>query len=60
MIADIEDTVLPYVIGSDIGCGMRMIILENSTADQLSTPALDRHLRQVFFQDGDAGTKHLS
>lgn len=40
------------MIGSDIGCGMRMIAIEGVTADQLLTPDLDRHLRHIFFQGG--------
>ena len=52
VVADIEGAVLPHMIGSDIGCGMRMIVLDDVTADQLSSPLLDRHLRHLFFQGG--------
>jgi len=52
VVADIEGGVLPHMIGSDIGCGMRMVVLEGITADQLLTPVLDQHLRHVFFQGG--------
>jgi tRNA-splicing ligase RtcB len=52
VVADVEGAVLPHMIGSDIGCGMRMVVLDNVTADQLSTPLLDRHLRHLFFQGG--------
>ncbi|PDT34584.1 RNA-splicing ligase RtcB [Rhizobium sp. M10] len=52
VVADVEGAVLPHMIGSDIGCGMRMIVLDNVTADQLSTPLLDRHLRHLFFRGG--------
>lgn len=52
VVADIEGAVLPHIIGSDIGCGMRMVVLEGVTADQLLTPVLDHHLRHIFFQGG--------
>lgn len=52
VVADIEGAVLPHMIGSDIGCGMRMIVLEGVTADQLSISDLEHHLRHVFFQGG--------
>ncbi|NTF44678.1 RtcB family protein [Rhizobium rhizogenes] len=52
VVADLEGAVLPHMIGSDIGCGMRMIVLEDVTADQLSTPLLDHHLRHLFFEGG--------
>ncbi|MBB3571601.1 RtcB family protein [Rhizobium sp. BK491] len=52
VVADLEGAVLPHMIGSDIGCGMRMIVLEDVSADQLSTPLLDHHLRHLFFQGG--------
>lgn len=52
VVADLEGAVLPHMIGSDIGCGMRMVVLEDVTADQLSTPLLDHHLRHLFFQGG--------
>src|ERR1044072_4101056 len=45
VVADLEGAVLPHMIGSDIGCGMRMVVLEDVTADQLSAPLLDHHLR---------------
>lgn len=52
VIADIEGAVLPHMIGSDIGCGIRMVALEGITADQLSTPVLEHRLRHIFFQGG--------
>ncbi|WP_084726708.1 RtcB family protein [Ensifer aridi] len=52
VVADVEGAVLPHMIGSDIGCGMRMVVLDDVTADQLSTPLLDHHLRHLFFQGG--------
>lgn len=52
VVADLEGAVLPHMIGSDIGCGMRMIVLEDISADQLSTPLLEHHLRHLFFQGG--------
>ncbi|PDT02292.1 RNA-splicing ligase RtcB [Rhizobium chutanense] len=52
VVADVEGAVLPHMIGSDIGCGMRMVVLDNVAAEQLATPLLDRHLRHIFFQGG--------
>lgn len=52
VVADFEGAVVPHLIGSDIGCGMRMMVLGNITAEQLATPLLERHLRHVFFQGG--------
>lgn len=51
VVADVRGAVLPHLIGNDIGCGMRMIVLENASEDDLE-PLLDRHLRHVFFQGG--------
>ncbi len=52
VIADVEGAVLPHMIGSDIGCGMRMLVLHDVSPDELSTPQLDWHLRHLFFQGG--------
>jgi len=49
--ADIDNAVLPHLIGNDIGCGMRMIALDNVDENDLGQN-LDRHLRHVFFQGG--------
>lgn len=51
VVADFENVVLPHMVGNDIGCGMRMIVLENICGDDL-TPGLDRILRHKFFQGG--------
>jgi tRNA-splicing ligase RtcB len=51
VVADIEGAVLPHMIGNDIGCGMRMIVVEGLGACDLP-PAIDRHLRHIFFQGG--------
>ncbi|OCP18272.1 MULTISPECIES: RtcB family protein [unclassified Ensifer] len=51
LVADIENAVIPHLIGNDIGCGMRMIVLDDITEDDLR-PDLEKHLRHVFFQGG--------
>jgi tRNA-splicing ligase RtcB len=51
VVADVEGAVLPHMIGNDIGCGMRMLVLEGVTESDLG-PDLDGHLRHVFFQGG--------
>lgn len=51
VIADIAGAVLPHIIGNDIGCGMRMMVIEGASADELPA-SLDRHLRHIFFQGG--------
>lgn len=48
----IEGAAMPHVIGNDIGCGMRMVVLNGVTEDDLATSALDGHLRHVHFQGG--------
>jgi tRNA-splicing ligase RtcB len=52
VVVESEGAVMPHLVGNDIGCGMRMIALEGVTADDLADPALERHLRHVFFQGG--------
>ncbi len=51
VVADVGNAILPHMIGNDIGCGMRMIVLENATVDDLK-PNLDGVLRHKFFQGG--------
>lgn len=51
VVADVRGAVLPHMIGNDIGCGMRMIVLDGVGEDDLS-PKLDRVLRHKFFQGG--------
>jgi tRNA-splicing ligase RtcB len=51
VVADVEGAVLPHMIGNDIGCGMRMLVLEGVSESDLK-PELDGHLRHVFFQGG--------
>ena len=51
VVVDVEAAVLPHLIGNDIGCGMRMIALDNVTEDDLNSD-LDSHLRHLFFQGG--------
>ncbi|RDL47069.1 RNA-splicing ligase RtcB [Ensifer sp. M14] len=51
LVADIENAVIPHLIGNDIGCGMRMIVLDGIREDEL-VPDLEGQLRHVFFQGG--------
>ncbi|WDZ80159.1 RtcB family protein (plasmid) [Ensifer adhaerens] len=51
VVADIEGAVIPHLIGNDIGCGMRMIVLDDIAEDDLG-PDLEKHLRHAFFQGG--------
>jgi tRNA-splicing ligase RtcB len=51
VVVDSEGLVMPHLIGSDIGCGMRMIALDGVTEDDLP-PSLDGHLRHLHFQGG--------
>ncbi|MBZ7924433.1 RtcB family protein [Ensifer adhaerens] len=51
VVADIEGAVIPHLIGNDIGCGMRMIVLDRIGESDLG-PDLEKHLRHVFFQGG--------
>lgn len=51
VVADVRDGILPHMIGNDIGCGMRMLVVRGVKADML-THDLDRHLRHIFFQGG--------
>ena len=52
VVADIDGAVLPHMIGSDIGCGMRMLVLDGIGANDLLSPLIDSHLRHLFFQGG--------
>lgn len=51
VVADVRGAVLPHMVGNDIGCGMRMIVLEGITEEDLR-PEVEAHLRHVFFQGG--------
>ena len=51
VVADVEGAVLPHMIGNDIGCGMRMIVIEGQGACEMPA-ALDGHLRHIYFQGG--------
>ena len=51
VIADVEGGLLPHLVGNDIGCGMRMIVVEGAGVDALP-PSLEQHLRHIFFQGG--------
>jgi tRNA-splicing ligase RtcB len=52
VVADVEAAVLPHAIGSDIGCGMRMMALSGVKEEDLHDPLLERHARHLFFQGG--------
>ncbi|WP_137157758.1 RtcB family protein [Rhizobium sp. FKL33] len=52
VVADVDGAVLPHMIGSDIGCGMRMIVLDDVTVEDLAASDLDGQLRHLFFQGG--------
>lgn len=51
VVAEVKGAVLPHLIGNDIGCGMRMIVLDDVDVDDIR-PDLDRHLRHIFFEGG--------
>jgi tRNA-splicing ligase RtcB len=51
VVVDSDGLVMPHLIGSDIGCGMRMIALNGVTEDDLPS-SLDGHLRHLHFQGG--------
>jgi uncharacterized protein (DUF433 family) len=48
----IQGATMPHIIGNDIGCGMRMVVLDGVTEDDLAASSLDGHLRHVHFQGG--------
>lgn len=54
VVVDVVGAVLPHVVGSDIGCGMRMLAIEGVTHEDLLSvlPALKAALRRVYFQGG--------
>lgn len=54
VVVDVDGAILPHVVGSDIGCGMRMIAIDGVTAEEVLavTPALKAVLRRVYFQGG--------
>ncbi len=52
VIADCEGAVMPHLIGNDIGCGMRMTVLDGIAEGDLPFTELGHHLRHVFFQGG--------
>jgi tRNA-splicing ligase RtcB len=51
VVVDMVGGMMPHLIGNDIGCGMRMIVLHDVDEADL-TPGLDGHLRHVHFQGG--------
>jgi tRNA-splicing ligase RtcB len=51
LVADIENGLLPHLIGNDIGCGMRMIVVEGIGMEDLPD-TLEHHLRHIYFQGG--------
>jgi tRNA-splicing ligase RtcB len=52
VVVDAEGAVMPHLVGNDIGCGMRMSVLDGVSEADLAARDLDRHLRHVFFQGG--------
>ena len=53
VVAETFGAVLPHMIGNDIGCGMRLMVIEGVTREDLDAAhALDRHLRHMLFQGG--------
>lgn len=52
VVVDTVGAVMPHLVGNDIGCGMRMTVLEGVTEADLVNADLERHLRHVFFQGG--------
>lgn len=52
VVVDTEGAVLPHLIGNDIGCGMRMLVVDGLMEDDLADPSIERHLRHIFFQGG--------
>ncbi|UXM94958.1 RtcB family protein [Bartonella sp. HY329] len=51
VVIDTQHVLMPHLIGNDIGCGMRMVVIDNVSPDELS-PELDVHLRHILFQGG--------
>lgn len=51
VVASVEGAVLPHMIGNDIGCGMRMMVIDDVDEGDL-VPSVDQHLRHTFFQGG--------
>lgn len=51
VIVDTHGLVMPHFAGSDIGCGMHMVVLSGVREEELTT-ALEGHLRHVHFQGG--------
>lgn len=54
VVVDVRGAILPHLIGSDIGCGMRMLAIEGVTPDEVMAvmPELKRQLRRAYFQGG--------
>lgn len=53
VVARVRGAVLPHLVGNDIGCGMRLMVLEGLTAEDVDAcTALDQNLRHVLFQGG--------
>lgn len=52
VVVDMDGAVLPHLVGNDIGCGMRMMVLDGLAADDLADVAVEGHLRHLFFQGG--------
>ncbi|MCQ0987021.1 RtcB family protein [Jiella marina] len=53
VVVDVEGAILPHLVGNDIGCGMRLVVLDGLTRDDIEAAGdLEAHLRHVFFQGG--------
>jgi tRNA-splicing ligase RtcB (3'-phosphate/5'-hydroxy nucleic acid ligase) len=54
LVADLNQQVVPAMIGRDIGCGMRLLVLEGLDPAQIKAklPDLKKRLRQIFFEGG--------
>lgn len=53
VVAFVRGAVLPHLIGNDIGCGMRLMVLDGITAEEIrSCSEIDLHLRHILFQGG--------
>jgi len=50
----VRGAILPHVVGSDIGCGMRLLALKGVPAETVRArlPEIARHLRHLLFQGG--------
>ncbi|MFA5490083.1 MAG: RtcB family protein [Candidimonas sp.] len=52
MVLETESFILPKAIGTDIGCGMRLLVTDMTRDEFASLSNLDNHLRWMFFEGG--------